>query len=145
MAENELTLGNLLAAEKLYVSVSQQTGNPEFYSMLAKAQKQMGKYNAAAQSIQTAEQGYIELLQNQPQAFGQHAAQFFYDTGKLSKALELAELNLQNRQDIHSWLLLSRISKALHRQTKACNTLAKANSTNIQPPELKMANKTSDC
>jgi hypothetical protein len=145
LAESELTLGNLLSAEKLYASVSQQTKNPEFYAMLAKAQKRLGKNSAAAQSLRTAEQGYSDLLREQPQAFSQHAAQFFYDTGKHPQALELAELNLQNREDIHSWLLLSRISKAMHQQTKACDALAKANSLNIQPPELKMTNKTSDC
>jgi len=145
LAESELILGNLPAAEKLYASVSQQTANPEFYSMLAKAQKQLGKNNASAQNLQTAEQGYKELLQNQPQAFAQHAAQFFYDTGKFSKALELAEMNLHNREDIHSWLLVRRISKALHQPTIACHALAKANSTNMHPPELEMANKTSDC
>ena len=145
LAESEFILGNLLAAEKLYASVSQQTKNPEFYAMLAKVQKQLGKNNAAKQSIRTAEQGYLDLLRDQPQAFSQHAAQFFYETGNLQKALELAELNLQNRDDIHSWLLLSQINKALHQQTKACDALAKANSNNMYPPELKTANKTSDC
>ncbi|MEE9424710.1 MAG: hypothetical protein V3V18_06990 [Methylococcales bacterium] len=145
LAESELTLGNLLSAEKLYASVSQQTKNPEFYAMLAKTQKKLGKNSAAAQSLRTAEQGYSDLLREQPQAFSQHAAQFFYDTGKLPQALELAELNLQNREDIHSWLLLSHISKAMHQQIKACDALAKANSLNMHPPELKAANNTSDC
>ncbi|MEE9412349.1 MAG: hypothetical protein V3V22_04780 [Methylococcales bacterium] len=74
----------------------------------------MGKHSAAAQRLKTAEQGYLNFLRVQPQTFSQHTAQFFYDTGKLPQALELAELNLQNRQDINSWLLLSRISKALN-------------------------------
>ena len=145
LAESELKLGNLLSAEKLYASVSQQTKNPEFYAMLAKAQKRLGKNSAAEQSLRIAEQGYLNLLREQPQAFSQHAAQFFYDTGKFQQALKLAEFNLQNREDIHSWLLVSRISKALHQPTIACHALAKANSTNMHPPELEMANKTSDC
>ncbi len=145
LAESELILENLPAAEKLYSSVSQQTGNPEFYAMLAKTQQQLGQNSAATNNLQVAEKGYLQLLQTHPQAFAQHAAQFFYDTGNLTKALHLAELNLQNRQNIHSWLLLSQISKALSQPKKSCDALAKANSTNMYPPELKAENKISDC
>lgn len=145
IAESELILGNLAAAEKLYSSVSQQTDNPEFYAMLAKTQQQLGNNDAATNNLQIAEKSYLQLLQAYPQVFAQHAAQFFYDTSNLTKALHLAELNLQNRQDIHSWLLLSQIRKALSQSKRSCDALAKANSANMYPPELKYENKISNC
>jgi len=145
LAETELKLGNLPNAETVYIEVSQQTGNPEYYAMLAKTQKRLGKLDASTKNQQFAKQGYLELLRQHPQAYAQHAAVFFFDTGDFDKALELAKLNVQNRQDVHSWLLLSRVYKAMQQKTQACAALSKANRSGIHPPELMTANASSQC
>lgn len=136
LAECETVLGNHDAARELYAQVIAQTGNPEFIAALAGLERMAGNRDDAERLTRQAEQGYADLLQRNPAAYAQHAAEFFIEIGKPERADALARENLQLRQDVASWILLAQTAQAVGDDARACDARSKAVQTALRPPEL---------
>lgn len=136
LAECETLLGNHAVARDLYTQVIAQTGNPEFVAALAGLERAAGNTVAAERLAKQAEQEYAALLERNPAAYAQHAAEFFIEIGKPERADELARENLALRQDVGSWILLAQTAHATGDTARACAARARAVETALQPPEL---------
>jgi tetratricopeptide (TPR) repeat protein len=136
LAECEAQLGNTERARKLYRAVIAQTGNPEFMAALADLEEQAGRAEIAAAARKDAEDGYRALLDRQPAAYAQHAAEFLLDAGKADEALALARDNLALRQDVGSLILMASAAAAAGQQAEACAAAARVRASGLQPPEL---------
>ncbi len=141
LAETELLLGRAETALALYEQVYRQTSNPEFLAPMAEAQKALGHAQAAAQTLQRAEQAWQQSIANHPQANWQHAAEFHLEQGNSTEALRLAQLNIGLRKDIGSWLLLARAEHASGHTDRACHALSKARNSGLNPPGLEATAK----
>ncbi len=136
LAECETRLGNHDVARELYTQVIAQTGNPEFVAALARLERAAGNAVDAERLTRQAEQEYAALLQRNPAAYAQHAAEFFMEIGKPERADVLARENLALRQDVGSWILLAQTALASGDPARACAARARAVETALQPPEL---------
>ncbi len=136
LAECETRLGNFDVARRLYREVIAQTANPEFVAALAGLERAAGNTAAADRLTQDAERGYSDLLERNPAAYAQHAAEFFIEIGKPERADALARENLQLRQDVGSWILLAQTAQAIGDDARACDARAHAVETALRPPEL---------
>jgi tetratricopeptide (TPR) repeat protein len=136
LAETEFLLGRAERARELYRAVVAQTDHPEFHAALAEVEAELGDEVAAAASMHRAREGYADLLQRHGAAFADHAASFYLEIGEPQRALELAELNLQGRQDVMSWLLLAEAHAAVGQRRNACRALREARRSGLNPPEL---------
>ena len=136
LAECEATLGELAAARTRYRAVLAQTGNPEFAAALADVEEALGHRAAARTAREQARAGYAQLLRDHPDAYAQHAAEFFLERGEASVALSLAQQNIRLRQDVGSRILLARAAAAAGDHPLACLSVEKARASGLQPPEL---------
>lgn len=136
LAECEALLGEFDAARARYGRVIAQTGNPEFVAALAGLERAAGNAEqAAALSIQ-ARAGYEALLRRLPNAYAQHAAEFFLEIGDAERAFALARENAGLRDDIGSLILLATAAHAARRISAACQARAQALASGFKPPEL---------
>ncbi len=145
LAECLTELGRFEEARALYAEVIEQTGNAEFLAALAGLEELAG--NAAlAQSLQMqAEQGYRALLERHPDAYAQHAAEFYLEIGQTERAVELARRNLALRQDVGSRLLSAEVALHIGDLPTACEQLRQVAATGLQPPEYQDLRGRADC
>lgn len=136
LAECLVEAGDLDAARQLYMEVIAQTGNPEFIAALAGLEQAAGREESAERWQQQADLGYQALLKRYPEAYAQHAAEFYLQIGDLDQATALAERNLQLRQDVGSRLLRADVAIAAKDLVLACAQLELASATGLKPPEL---------
>ncbi len=136
LAETEAALGNTDESRALYRAVIEQTGNPEFMGALAGVEREAGNPDAAAEQERKAAAGFARLYARHPAGYAQHYAEFLLASGQNARALELAEENIRLRQDVSSWLLLSRAAGAAGNEVRAAQALAGARATGMNPPEL---------
>ena len=136
LAETELLLGNLQSAEQLYLQVSEQTQNPQFYAQLAKVQALQGHDAASQQSLVRAAAGYDKLLAQYPKIIGDHAVKFYLEQNQGGRALLIAQDVVQNRQNIESWILLARTALVVDDQAEACRAWSAAIKLGVRPVEL---------
>ncbi len=145
LAECLTEMGRFEEARALYAEVIEQTGNAEFLAALAGLEEVAG--NAAlAQSLQAqAQQGYSVLLERHPDAYAQHAAEFYLDIGQTELAHELARRNLALRQDVGSRLLSAEVALRRGDLSTACEQLKQVAATGLQPPEYLDLRARADC
>jgi tetratricopeptide (TPR) repeat protein len=136
LAETEALLGNWQQAAELYRQVSAQTGQPAFWHGLQLAEQELGDAAAALAAGQRADEDYRQLLAQYPLTFADHAVGYFIDTGREQKALELAELNFANRQDVYAHLALAEALAANGLQQQACEKVAALRRAGLSPPEI---------
>ena len=136
LAEAEMLLGNLSTAQLHYQQVSVQTGNPQFHAQLARVHALLGNIAASQQSIALANSGFDRLLASHPQTIGDHAVNFYLSQGQGDRALVLARGNLQNRQNIESWILLANTALAVNERAEACNAWSSAIQSDAHPVEI---------
>lgn len=136
LAETEAALGHTDASRALYQSVIEQTGNPEFMGALARVERDAGNMEAAKEQERKAAAGFEKLYSRHAAAYAQHYAEFLLESGQNARALELAEDNIRLRQDVSSWILLSRAAQAAGNEARAAQALAGARATGMNPPEL---------
>jgi tetratricopeptide (TPR) repeat protein len=99
-------LAGLLAAEgrrdqgvAILREVTRSATDPEFVGQLAGLLEEAGQKDEAAKDRAAAAAGFEKLLGKHPEAFADHAARFYLGPGVNPKrALELAKLNLRDRQ-----------------------------------------------
>ncbi len=136
LAEVETELGNFEVARKLYVDVIEQTGNPEFIAALAGLEAAAGNKAESERLNADAKSAFAALYARHPDAYTQHYAEFLLETGDADKAFELAERNIELRQDVGSWILLAQAAEAAGRSARACEALRRVGATGRSPPEL---------
>ena len=136
LAESEFLLGNFEKARKLYQQVSKQTQNPEFFAQLAKIELKLKHPQKANMYLTTAKNKFDNLTQKFPKATGDHALQFYLNNKQEAKALNLAQININNRKNIESYLLLAKAAKANHLDKLEKKALKLALKLKAMPIEL---------
>lgn len=135
LAECLAELGRLDEARALYAEVIEQTGNAEFLAALAALEERAGKTERAHSLRRQAEQAYQSLLERHPEAYAQHAAEFYLEIGRIDQARVLAERNLALRQDVGSRLLAGEVALSGGDLTQSCAQLHLVAATGLRPPE----------
>lgn len=128
--------GQLDSARTQYMQVIKQTGNPEYQAGLADVEKRAGNSNAAARWQSQAKSGYAQRLEKFPNAYAQHAVEFYLDVGDLKQSRRLAERNLALRQDVGAYVLLAEVALAESDSTRFCQAYKLAKTSGLNPPEL---------
>ena len=136
LAEVQLALGNTVEAAELYQWVAAQTGYPEFYYQLSRAQLNLGDEQAAGESARLAALGYADLLKRYPAMFADHATRYYMNSGRAETALELAQRNAGWRQDIRARTLLIEAQLNAGNKSAACNGVTDIRALGYTPPEL---------
>lgn len=136
LAETEYLLGNFNEAKLLYQKVIKQTNNPEFYAQLAKVEAKLGNHRLSKKALKQAQMRFDKLIYLYPKAISDHAVQFYLDNNQITKALNFAKFNLQNRKNIESYELLINSALANNNRQLACNTYAKARELKVAPLEF---------
>lgn len=136
LAETQLALGKYANAVKLYTQVARQTANPEFYYQLSRSELALNLKQSSQMHLQMARTGYADLLQRYPTMYADHAARYYLEMGEASKALDLAEQNFSQRQDLRASTLLLETGLAAGNAGVACGQLKRIQSLGYAPPEL---------
>lgn len=128
--------GKLDLARAQYQQVIAQTGNPEYQAGLADVETMAGNAEEAAGWQTLAKNGYALRLEKFPNAYAQHAVEFFLERGDLVQARSLAEHNLTLRQDVGSYVLAADVARAEQSKSGFCEAYQQARETQLNPPEL---------
>ena len=126
LAEVLALQGKHAEAERLYGRVVKRSGDPTFRVALAGVLKAAGKAGEAKAELGRAREAFTARLKAFPAATWQEAAAFHLQLGELPRALELAEKNVQLRQDAMSLALLARVQAKAGEATKAGENISKA-------------------
>ena len=111
-AEIALALGRLDVAESLIKPLLSLSDDPEYRAIYAEILAARGAAESAIEAQRTV-QGYEQLLARRPEAYADHAAEFFMGVGdRPQRAVELATTNWKLRDTPRSRELLD---KALHK------------------------------
>lgn len=109
MAELEAVLGAPEAAIARLHSLVTSSEDPDYAASLARILQEVGRVDEADAWSNKAAARYEQLLARHPEAFADHAAEFWLEAGAdPHRALELAKLNLDVRQTPRARELLSR-------------------------------------
>jgi len=136
LAETEALLGNWQRSAELYRQVTAQTDQPAFWHGLHQAEAELGNMGDAERAAQLADDNYRELLEHYPLTFADHAVSYYLETGREQRALELAELNFDNRQDVTAQLAMAEALAANGQQEQACAHLNELRQAGLSPPEI---------
>lgn len=136
LAETELALGEFHSAAQRYRDLAGNTKNPEFIYKLSVAEAALGNAAAANQYAALASTAYQQLLLSYPAMFSDHAARYYLQTGRIARALELAQQNMMIRQDSRARTLLVETLVAAGQTTAACREFSVFSQARFAPPEL---------
>lgn len=131
-----LLLNRLDQAREVYSQLIEQTGNPEYVGGMARVEKAAGHAKLAQQLEARTAKGYDALLAREPKAWSEHAAEYYLAVGQNHEALRLARINLANRRDVLSLILMARAAQANGDSDSACKALHEVHSSGLNPPEL---------
>lgn len=140
-AECLASTGQLVAARAEYLSIIAQTGgeqagNPEFMAALAAVEGELENQPEMLRWQNLARQGFAARLVKYPNAYAQHAVDFYLQINDLARAERLALQNLQLRQDVGSYVLLAEVALAKPDAKQFCEAYQNAVKTGLMPPEL---------
>jgi tetratricopeptide (TPR) repeat protein len=120
MAEVELLRGDPPAAVALLRPLMQTSDDPEYAAHLAAALHAGGRVHEAKQWRERAVAGYGELVLRHPEAYADHAADFWLTVGAdVERGLQLALQNLAFRQTARAHALFQRAVLAQNRVAEA--------------------------
>lgn len=136
LAETELALGHAARAAELYRKVVEQNGQPAFWHGLALAEAELGNQQAAREAARAADEGYAALLADFPLLHADHAVDYYLDTGRPERALELALFNAEHRRDVSARVTLASALLANGKESDACAEVAALREDGYAPPEL---------
>ena len=128
LAEVEAGIGNVeMAIARLY-PLTRASDDPDYVAQLARILCDAGRTNESGHWRKLAASRYDELVAVHPEAFADHAAEFWLGVGAdPNKALRLAGINLEARKTSRAYDLLSRAFAANEVTGAACSsTLPKA-------------------
>jgi thioredoxin-like negative regulator of GroEL len=108
LAEVEAELGNAESAVALLYPLATTSDDPDYAGQLARILADVGSTEKARYWRQHAAERYDELIALHPEAFADHAADFWLGVGEPQKALRLAQVNFATRETPRARALLSR-------------------------------------
>jgi hypothetical protein len=112
LAETEFALGEVDAAIARLRPLTASTDDPDYTAQLARILGETGQGEARAWRDRAAAR-YEELVARHPEAFADHAAEFWLTVGgDPARGLELARMNLAFRQTARAQELLARAALA---------------------------------
>ena len=113
LAEVEAKLGDLETAIDRLIPLTWSSEDPDYAAQLARILGDVGRSDQSRDWSQRAGMSYDELVARHPEAFADHAAEFWLEVGAdPKKALSLAQLNFVNRKTPRALDLLSRAASA---------------------------------
>jgi len=120
LAELEVARSDLAPAIARLERVAAASHEPEALARLGSLHIQMGQEARGRQEIAEAQRRYEELLAKHPQAFADHAAEFYLGAGaNAQRSWALARYNLALRQTRRAYLLAIRAAHATQRTIEA--------------------------
>ena len=137
LAEALVARGLADQAIPLYVRLIEVTGDPEFCGVLAELVKEGWEEGTSIEPEQCARNGFQRLVAQYPEAYWQHAAEFYLSRGEVAEAYRLARLNLEHRQDVASKVLMARVALAHDKADEACPIVTEIRAAGWAPPELR--------
>jgi tetratricopeptide (TPR) repeat protein len=127
LAEIEITRGKIDLAKARLERIIETSEEPEAMEIYGSLEMRLGNLADGNRLINQAQNGYEKLLTKYPLAFADHATEFYLRTGNnAERALNLAEINLENRETERSYLLAIRAAKAANQADKLRQLIAKA-------------------
>jgi hypothetical protein len=109
LAEVEAELGDVKSAVALLYPLATTSDDPDYAGQLARILADAGSAEESHYWRQRAAARYDELIELHPEAFADHAADFWLGAGaEPQKALRLARMNFANRETPRARALLSR-------------------------------------
>ena len=112
LAEVEAELGEFDMAVRRLVPLTISSDDPDYPAALDRILRAAGREAEAGPWQSRAAIRYNELMSLYPEAFADHAAEFWLEAGDPQRALEFARMNLQNRQTPRAKSLADRASIA---------------------------------
>jgi tetratricopeptide (TPR) repeat protein len=120
LAEVEAELGEVESAVARLYSLALSSDDPDYAAQLARILEGAGRVDESRHWCRLAAARYDELVASHPEAFADHAAEFWLAAGAdPKKALRLARMNLEVRQTPRAYDLLSRAVNATTTKTLA--------------------------
>lgn len=127
LAEIEIARGEINSAKTRLKRIVESNAEPEATEIYGSLEMRFGNLADGNRLIANAGNRYEKLLSQYPLAFADHAAEFFLRTGNdAERALNLAEVNLENRETERSYDLAIRSAKAANQTEKMRRLIAKA-------------------
>jgi tetratricopeptide (TPR) repeat protein len=109
LAEVEAEIGDAEDAVARLCPLAMSSDDPDYASQLARILQDLGRIEESQHWCRLAAEIYSSLLVEYPEAFADHAAEFWLGPGaNPNKALELARINFATRKTPRSHSLLSR-------------------------------------
>jgi tetratricopeptide (TPR) repeat protein len=108
LAEVEAELGEIKSAVARLYSLADSSDDPDYAAQLARILEDVGRAREARHWCRLASARYDELVASHPEAFADHAAEFWLAAGaNPSKALRLAKMNVEVRKTPRAYGLLA--------------------------------------
>lgn len=121
LAELEWEAGDVARAEARLRRIALTTGDPEPSGLLGEILEATDRGEEAEVWIERAESRYDALLSEHPEAFADHAAEFFSGPGgDPERAWALASANLEARADARAMSIALELALATDRRTEVC-------------------------
>lgn len=121
LAEVEAALGHHARAIALLEPLAASVEDPDYAAQLARILGDAGRGAEAHQWRARAAASYDELTASHPEAYADHAAEFWLAAGAdPARALDFAERNLKLRPTVRAWELVLRAARAKGDAARAC-------------------------
>ena len=124
LAEVEAEVGEIEAAAARLSPLAVASDDPDYAAQLAHILGDAGRAEESCRWRQLAAARYDELVDRHPQAFADHAAEFWLTVGAdPNKALRLAQMNVEVRKTPRAYNLLSRAASAKEAASRKTSNL----------------------
>jgi tetratricopeptide (TPR) repeat protein len=121
LAEVEAALGHGERAVELFRPLAESVEDPDYAAQLARILIEAGRTDEARPWRERAAARYEDLTTRHPEAYADHAAEFWLAAGGNPKrALAFAERNLTLRPTVRAWELVVRTARASGDDLRAC-------------------------
>jgi tetratricopeptide (TPR) repeat protein len=138
LAEVEAALGQRDRAIELLQPLAHHSDDPDYAAQLARILAEVGQLEAAQRWRAVAAARYDDLIARHPEAFMDHAAEFWLTTGSdPRKALALAERNLALRPTPRAYELVLQAALAAGDTSAACSAAAHTRTLSHLWPNLR--------
>lgn len=121
LGEVEAALGHVDVAIALLTPLAETSEDPDYAAQLARILDEAGRKDEAKPWRENAAMRYDELMAKHPEAYADHAAEFWLAAGAdPARALGYAERNLALRPTVRAWELVMRAAEAKGDGGRAC-------------------------
>jgi tetratricopeptide (TPR) repeat protein len=121
LGEVEAMLGHVDDAVALLRPLAESSEDPDYAAQLARILTDAGRRDEARPFRERAAARYDELMAKHPEAYADHAAEFWLAAGNdPARALTYAERNLALRPTVRAWELVLRAARAKGDGDRAC-------------------------